>query len=729
MMTGESELQDGITGLIERVTFHSEETGFAVLRVKVKGHRDLVTVIGSLASVNAGEWVTAQGRWVRDKEHGLQLKAEVIKCSEPTSLEGIEKYLGSGLIKGIGAVYAKKLVEKFGAEVFGIIDQYSKRLEEVAGIGPERRKLIKEAWKEQRVIREIMVFLHSNGVSTSRAVRIYKNYGENSIETVRADPYILAREIHGIGFKTADLVAQKLGIPHDSILRARAGVSHVLLEATGGGHCALPRELLCEQAVGLLEIDADIVAETLARMQADGEAVEEMIGGELLVFLPALKLAEEGIASRIRELCAARCAYPEIETEKAIAWCEEKTGKALALQQKEAIRQALRSRVMVITGGPGVGKTTLVNSLLKILRAKKVRCLLAAPTGRAAKRLFESTGIEAKTIHRLLEFQPSSGAVSRHERNPLDCDLLIVDEVSMVDVPLMHKLLRALPARGHLILVGDADQLPSVGPGRVLQHFIESRVMPVVRLTEIFRQAAASRIVTSAHRINEGQLPELNESPDSDFFFIEREEPEAIQSTLLQMVRERIPKKLGCNAVEDIQVLCPMNRGSLGVRALNELLQKSLNPLRPDEPFVEKFGWQFRLRDKVMQIRNNYDKAVFNGDIGVVAAMDPVEREVVIRYDQREVRYDDSELDEVVPAYAATIHKSQGSEFPVVVIPVAMQHFMMLQRNLVYTGVTRGKQMVVLIGQKKALELAVRNNETRLRYTGLLHRLIAGEEI
>ena len=425
----------------------------------------------------------------------------------------------------------------------------------------------------------------------------------------------------------------------------------------------------------------------------------------------------------VRQLAGLPCGYPEIEIEKAIAWCEGKTGKSLALQQKEAIRQALASRVMVITGGPGVGKTTLVNSLLKILRAKRVKCLLAAPTGRAAKRLFESTGVEAKTIHRLLEFLPSTGAFSRHENNPLDCDLLIVDEVSMVDVPLMHKLLRALPRRGHLIFVGDADQLPSVGPGMVLHHFIGSGVMPVVRLTEIFRQAAQSRIITNAHRINEGSMPEVSENQESDFFFIDRDEPEAIQATLLQMVRERIPKKLGCNAVNDVQVLCPMNRGSLGVRMLNELLQNALNPQRSNEPFVEKFGWQFRLRDKVMQIRNDYDKDVFNGDIGTVTAIDPDEREIAIRYDQREVLYDYNELDEVVPAYAATIHKSQGSEFPAVVIPVSMQHYMMLQRNLIYTGVTRGKRLVVLIGQKKALGMAVRNNQTRQRYSGLLHRL------
>ena len=713
---------DGITGLIERVTFHSEETGFAVLRVKAKGHRELVTVVGSLAAVTAGEWITAQGRWVRDREHGLQLKADFLKCAEPTSREGIEKYLGSGLIKGIGPVYAKKLVAKFGEEIFTVIDQYSQRLEEIDGIGTERRKRIKEAWREQKIVREIMVFLHSNGVSTSRAVRIYKTYGEDSIETVRADPYILAREIHGIGFKSADQVALKLGIPHDSILRARAGLDHTLAEATGAGHCALPREALLENAAKLLEIDPGVIEEALARLLADDKVVEESIGGESLVFLPALKSAEEGIAARIRQMAATPYGYPEIEFEKALAWCENRTGKTLAAQQKEAIRKALESRVLVITGGPGVGKTTLIDALLKILHAKKVKCLLAAPTGRAAKRLQESTGVEARTIHRLLEFLPSTGAFSRNEKHPLDCDLLILDEVSMVDVPLMHKLLRSLPARAHLILVGDADQLPSVGPGMVLHHLIESGVAPVVRLTEIFRQAAQSRIITNAHRINEGSLPE-SAGADSDFFFIEREDPAAIQSTLLQMVRERIPAKLGCDPVHDIQVLCPMNRGSLGVRTFNELLQNALNPLRQSEPSVEKFGWQFRLRDKVMQIENDYDKDVFNGDIGTVAAVDPGEQELVVRYDRREVRYEFNELDELAPAYAVTIHKSQGSEFQAVVLPIAMQHYMMLQRNLIYTGVTRGKQLVVLIGQQKALAAAVRNHRTGERHSGLLHRL------
>lgn len=713
---------DGLSGLIERVTFHNEETGFAVLRVKVKGHRDLVTVIGSLPAVNAGEWLTAEGRWIRDREHGLQLKADFLKCSEPTSLEGIEKYLGSGLIKGIGPVYAKKLVARFGEKVFDVIENTSAQLEQIDGIGPGRRRKIKEAWAEQRVIRDIMVFLHSHGVGTSRATRIYKTYGETAIETVRSNPYLLAQDIPGIGFKTADQVAQRLGIPADSLIRARAGLRHTLLEATTAGHCALPRETLLEQTARTLEVNASVVVEALARLLLDAEAVEDTVTGDPLVFLPTLRDAEEGIASRITALAASPPSYPAIDLEKAIAWCEQKTGTVLAPSQRAAIAEALAHRVLVITGGPGVGKTTLVNSLLAILRAKKISCLLCAPTGRAAKRLTETTGLEAKTIHRLLESQPGGGFVRGPDR-PLDCDLLVVDETSMVDVPLFHKLLRALPARAHLLLVGDVDQLPSVGPGAVLADLI-ARV-PVVRLTEIFRQAASSRIIVNAHRVNQGLLPE--DAPgDSDFYFVERDTPEAIQNTLLQMVRDRIPAKLSLDPIRDIQVLCPMNRGTLGARALNALLQNALNPLRPGETAVEKFGWQFRVRDKVIQTQNNYDKDVFNGDIGQIAALDPTEREALIRFDGRDVVYDFGELDEISLAYAITIHKSQGSEFPVVLLPVAMQHFLLLQRNLIYTGLTRGKKMVVLLGEKKALGLAVRNARPNARVSGLLARLQRG---
>jgi len=717
---------ESLSGLIERVRFFNEENGFAVLKVKAKGHRDEVTVVGTLPSVNAGEWVTAEGRWVRDRDFGLQFRAASLNSTAPTTKEGIEKYLGGGMVKGIGPVYARKLVHKFGENIFDIIENYSARLEEVDGIGPQRRRRIKGAWAEQKVVREIMVFLHSQGVSTSRAVRIYKTYGEKAIEQVRSDPYTLARDIHGIGFATADRIAQNIGIPHDSILRACAGLDHVLLEATNDGHCALPLDLLKEEAGKLLSVDDKIVAAALERNLGRQELVLESIGGQELVFLPSLKRAEETVARRIRELCASPASYPPIDLDKAVAWCQQKTGKELAPSQREALKQAMNRRALIITGGPGVGKTTLVNAILLILHAKKVRCQLCAPTGRAAKRLFETTGLEAKTIHRLLEVQPATGAFIRNESRPLDCDLLVVDETSMVDVPLMSHLLRAMPAQGSLLLVGDVDQLPSVGPGLVLRHSIESGVVPVARLKEVFRQAAGSRIITNAHRINQGLLPELPpRDADRDFYFVEREEPERIADTLLDLVKRRIPNKFKLDPIRDIQVLAPMNRGSLGIRELNVRLQAELNPGRTDEPFVEKFGWQFRVRDKVIQTENDYDKEVFNGDIGQIVKVDPLEREVTVSFAPREVVYDFGELDEIALAYAITIHKAQGSEFPAVVIPLAMQHYLLLQRNLVYTGVTRGKQLVVLVGQKKALAVAVRNNRTEQRFSGLLARLKA----
>ena len=719
-------LPESLSGLIERVTFFNEENGFAVLKVKAKGHRDEVTVVGSLPAVNAGEWVTAEGRWVRDRDFGLQFRAELLNSAAPTTKEGIQKYLGGGMVKGIGPTYARKLVHKFGEHIFDIIENYSVRLEEVEGIGPQRRRRIKEAWAEQRVIRDIMVFLHSQGVSTSRAVRIYKTYGEKAIERVRADPYTLARDIHGIGFASADRIAQRIGIPHDSILRACAGLDHVLLEATSDGHCALPLDLLKEEAGKLLGVEEKIVAAALERTLAGQQLVLESVGGRELVFLPALKQAEETIARCIRQLCASPAGYPPIELEKAVAWCQQKTGQELAPSQREALKKALTRRALIITGGPGVGKTTLVNTILLILRAKKVRCQLCAPTGRAAKRLAEATGLAAKTIHRLLEVQPATGTFTRNESRPLDCDLLVVDETSMVDVPLMSHLLRAVPAQGSLLLAGDADQLPSVGPGLVLRDLIESGVVPVVRLTEVFRQVANSRIITNAHRINQGLLPELPaRDADRDFYFVEREEPERIADTLVDLVKRRIPNKFKLDPIRDIQVLGPMNRGSLGIRELNARLQAELNPARADEPFVEKFGWQFRVRDKVIQTENDYDKEVFNGDIGQVVKIDPLEREVTVSFAPREVVYEFGELDELALAYAITIHKSQGSEFPAVVIPLAMQHYLLLQRNLVYTGVTRGKRLVVLVGQPKALALAVRNNRTQQRFSGLLARLKA----
>nr|WP_247896874.1 ATP-dependent RecD-like DNA helicase [Azospirillum argentinense] len=710
--------REPLSGLVERVTFHSPETGFCVLRLKVRGQRDLVTLVGHAATIGAGEFVQASGAWVNDRNHGLQFKADFLRATPPTTVEGIEKYLGSGLIRGIGPVYAKKMVKAFGEAVFDVIEQEPDRLRQVTGIGPKRAQRIIAGWADQKVIREIMIFLHSHGVGTSRAVRIFKTYGPDAIRLITENPYRLARDIRGIGFKTADAVAARLGIEKTAMIRARAGIGYALAEATDQGHCGVPVAELIPMAVKLLEIDAAIL-ETAAELERqDGAVVADSLGGEPCLFLASLHRAEQAIADRLRRLAGGPVPWPEIDAEKAIPWVEAKAGITLAEGQREALRQAATSKLLVITGGPGVGKTTLVNSILTMLKAKGVSIALAAPTGRAAKRLSESTGMEARTIHRLLETDPQAGGFKRDETNPLDCDLLVVDETSMVDVPLMNALLRAVPGRAALLLVGDVDQLPSVGPGQVLGDVIGSGAVPVVRLTEIFRQAATSRIIVNAHRINAGQMPETPKAGEnSDFYFVEAATPEAGVAKLIEMVRDRIPRRFGADPVRDVQILCPMNRGGLGARSLNIELQRVLNP--PGESRVERFGWTFGPGDKVMQVENNYDKEVYNGDLGIVSAVDTEEGVLTATFDGRPVTYDFGELDEIVLAYATTIHKSQGSEYPVVVIPVVTQHYTMLHRNLIYTGVTRGKRLVIMLGQRRALAMAVRGVQGRRRWTKL----------
>jgi exodeoxyribonuclease V alpha subunit len=723
----EPSAQEVLAGLVERVTFHNSDNGFCVLRAKARGHRDLVTVIGHAAMISAGEWITASGEWITDLTHGQQFKARFMRTSAPTSIDGIEKYLGSGMIRGIGPVYAKKMVQAFGEKVFDIIEAEPDRLREVTGIGVLRAKRITDAWAEQKIIREIMVFLHSNGVGTARAVRIYKTYGSDAVQVMTENPYRLARDIRGIGFKTADAIAMKLGIEKTAMIRVRAGISYALTEAMDDGHCGLPTHELVPIAVELLEISKELVQTALDLELSDGTVIAATVGETPCVFLGGLYRAEQVIAERLLHLANRKLPWPHIDADKAVPWVEQKTGLSLAESQIAAIRLALVSKVLVITGGPGVGKTTIVNAILRILDAKGVNLLLCAPTGRAAKRMTEATGFEAKTIHRLLEVDPKVGGFKRNGENPLECDLLVVDETSMVDVMLMQALMKAAPDNAALLIVGDIDQLPSVGPGQILADVIASRAVPVVRLTEVFRQAAQSRIITSAHRINQGSIPDLSKPEgDSDFYFVQADDPETAVLRIIELVKTRIPQRFGLDPIRDIQVLCPMNRGGVGGRSLNIALQAALNPA--GERKVERFGWTFAPGDKVMQIENDYDKEVYNGDIGYVDDVDPEAGELTASFDGRAVVYGFGELDTLVPAYAATIHKSQGSEYPAVVIPVLTQHYAMLQRNLLYTGVTRGKKLVVLVGQKKAVAIAARNVSGRRRWSKLNEWLAAPAE-
>ena len=731
-MPGQSQSSDEgnlvtVRGEVASVVFHNDENGYSVLRLVLDGASGATTetVVGNLPAVTAGERLQAAGEWIDDPSYGRQFRARRLHAEAPVTEEGIERFLASGLIEGIGKEYARRIVERFGTEVFDIIDHASQRLEEIDGIGAKRRRRIKASWKQQSAVRDIMVFLHGHGISAARASRIYKTYGEDAIGIVQANPYRLAEDITGIGFRTADEIASRMGQATDAPARLRAGVEHVLKQAAANdGHCALPRSELEQRAAEALRVETALVEPTVAGLVSAGDLIEEHLEGEPMLFLPELQAAEVAVAERVHFHTGRPAAYPEIKADEAIDWFQERAELELGAEQRDAVRASLEKKFLVITGGPGVGKTTILNAVLKILVRQRVKPVLCAPTGRAAKRLSESTGTEAQTIHRLLEFLPEGG-FARSKEKRLEGDLFIVDEASMIDIVLMRSLLEAIPDHGHVILVGDVDQLPSVGPGRVLGDLIESGVVPVARLTEIFRQAASSRIITAAHAVNRGELPDIGKAKaDSDFFFLESGEADSTLATLVDVVSRRLPSHYGYDPSWDIQVLSPMNRNQLGTANLNERLQAALNPPEGWKFEIERFGVTFRAGDKVIQTRNNYDKEVFNGDIGVIREITTDPARVRVQFDGgREVEYEPGELDEVQLAYAITIHKSQGSEFPVVVIPISSQHYIMLRRNLVYTGLTRGKRLVVLVGERKALAMAVRNDDSHQRWSGLGHRL------
>ena len=699
-----------------------------MLKLAVPGRRGQVTAVGNVFGVQPGETLRLAGRWVQDRKWGEQFQTSSFRTVRPNTVEGITRYLASGMIAGVGKGMAQRLVERFGAATLEIIEHHPERLRQVPGIGPKRCRKIAEAWEEQRHVQRVMVFLQSHGVSTAFAIRIYKTYGSEAEALVTENPYRLATDIRGIGFRSADRIAEHLGVPRDSPRRAEAGLLHLLREGADRGHVFLPRGLLVADAAELLAQEEKLLEQALHRLIRERRVIAEPLaaapGGEA-IFSPLLHEAETGLAVALLRLQEGSASLPELAADRAIDAFEEKENLTLAGQQRAAVAAALSHKVLVITGGPGTGKTTLLRCIVDLLTREDVELLLAAPTGRAARRLAQATGREARTVHRLLEYDPVNRVFTRGRDFPLEADLVIVDEASMLDVSLASHVAEALSPEGHLLLVGDVDQLPSVGPGRVLSDLIDSGALPVIRLTEIFRQAALSQIVINAHRINQGQMPVIEEvRPEDpkaiDFFFIERSEASRLIDTLEHLVAERVPRGFGFDAVRDIQILTPMYRGPLGVHNLNSVLQERLNPQGKE---VQRGGRRLRVQDKVMQLRNNYELDVFNGDLGRVIELDEEEEELVVDFEGRRVTYAFGELDELTAAYACTIHKSQGSEYPCVVIPIHTQHYRMLQRNLLYTALTRAKKLAILVGQKRALAIAVSQEDTRQRYTRLAQRL------
>jgi len=721
-----------LSGQIERITYNNEENGFTIARVKVYGQRDLVTIVGNLIAPTPGEILKMRGEWANHPKFGEQFKVVEYETKVPATVYGIQRYLGSGLIKGLGPVMAKRIVKKFGKETLDVIENEINELANVEGIGKKRIAMIKNPWDEQKEIRDVMIFLQAHGVSSGYATKIFKEYGNRSVAVVKENPFRLATDIFGIGFVTADSIAEKLGFPKDSGQRIEAGILYVLHKLSDEGHVYYPYEELIIKSLEILGVDREVVVKALGILAAGkkivfedlNNSIEEFKENNKAVYLAKFHLCETGISDRLKALALSPKSIRNVDTDKAIKWVQKQLSITLAKNQVSAVRSSLKEKVLVITGGPGTGKTTIINAILKIFSRLGVRIMLAAPTGRAAKRMGETTGFEARTIHRLLEFSFAKGGFRKNEKRPLSCDLLVVDETSMIDTILMYHLLKAVPSGATLILVGDVNQLPSVGAGNILKDIIESNAVPVARLNEIFRQAKESRIIVNAHKINQGVIPSFETShlhnQDNDFYFIQQEDPDRVLEIILELVKVRIPQRFGFDPVNDIQVLTPMHKGVAGAGNLNKELQKMLNP-GPEG--IIRGDRNYRVSDKVMQIRNNYDKEIFNGDIGRITQIYPENQQLVIAFDGREVTFDFSDLDEIVLAYAVSVHKAQGSEFPAVVIPVLTQHYILLQRNLIYTAVTRGQKLVVMVGTRKALAIGVKNDKTKKRFTYLSYRL------
>ncbi len=713
-------IMESILGQVERITFHNSENGYTVAQIKQKSYSSLCCVVGCMPGIQLGERVRCWGDWKNHPVHGRQFEITRFEVEVPADVEGIRKYLGSGLIKGIGAAYAGRIVDRFGAETLKIIDKDPDSLLAIEGIGKKRIETIKNCWQSQRSIRDVMVFLQSYGVSPVFAQKIFKAWGDQSISKVKSNPFALARDIFGIGFRTADLLAQKMGMQPNAPERIDAGIEYVLSQLSQEGHVCYPVDDFLIQGQKILEVETDSIQNRLSSLQQQAriELKELIENGKKTLFIwhRPLFLAELGIARELSRLKKGRSPLRTIDMSKALDWVQRRLAIELAPNQKAAVAQAFAEKVLIITGGPGTGKSTITNAILAICQELTSRILLAAPTGRAAKRLSEITSQKAVTLHSLLEVDFKTGGFKKGKDNPLECDLIIIDEASMIDTFLMYHLLKALPTETRLIFVGDINQLPSVGPGNVLKDMIGSLSVPVATLTEIFRQAAGSCIILNAHRINKGIFPELYNKEKSDFFFIECEEGQEVLNTIVKLVSQRLPNRYGFDPFNDIQVLAPMKRGVIGTENLNQALQQILNP---KQAALFRAGYKFQAGDKVMQIRNNYTKNVFNGDIGLIEEIDSDEQLVTIRFDEQRVAYEYSELDELALAYAVSVHKFQGSECPCVVMPVHLSHFMLLHRNLLYTGVTRGKKLVVLVGTKKALAVAVKKDDVSVRHTSL----------